>query len=99
VLLSLCVLLFLSAVIVGFRRRGGTSRLRYLPALIGGLNLLFILGLVVMLQALAFDAIFAAVGAWVADSPRVDGGADDHRAGKHRLGLADDLFNNTQEGY
>lgn len=56
-LLGLCVLLFLSAIIAGFRRRGG-SVLRYLPALIGGLNLLFILGLFVMLQVLAFDAIF-----------------------------------------
>lgn len=57
-LLVACALLFLSAVIVGFRRRRGASIAQLLPALIGGLNLLFILGLFVMLQVLAFDAIF-----------------------------------------
>lgn len=53
-------LLFISRVAAWLRRRGRGEVLWYqhVLSLVGGLNLIFILGLAVMLQVLAFDAIF-----------------------------------------
>ena len=58
-LLGISVLLFISAGVAWFRRRceeGPPSR--HLPALIGVLNLLFLVGVATALQVLAFDAVF-----------------------------------------
>lgn len=53
-------LLFISTVGAWLRRRsrGEVSWYQHVLSLVGGLNLIFILGLAVMLQVLAFDAIF-----------------------------------------
>jgi CubicO group peptidase (beta-lactamase class C family) len=59
VLLGICTLLLGSAVVAWFRRRRANGPLlRHLFAAIGALNLLFLVGVAIALQVLAFDAIF-----------------------------------------